>query len=133
MDVQFIKTENGEELVVMTRHDYEALLEAAEDSDDLVAAYQGLKSLHYDGEIDINVSKAIRSGLHPVAAWRQHRGLTQTALAKAVGISQAAIARIEGREPGSGSMATLTSLSQTLNAPLWSLYGHHDNHDPSAS
>jgi DNA-binding XRE family transcriptional regulator len=126
MDVQFIKTEKGEELVVLTRADYEALLDAAEDADDLAAAYQGLKSMQNEDSIPMDVSKAIRSGVHPVAAWRQHRGLTQAALADRVQISQAAIARIEGSTPGSGSMATLTGLSQALNAPLWSLHGHHD-------
>lgn len=58
--------------------------------------------------------------LHPVAAWRRYRGLSQAALAKKAGLSQVWISRIE-RGGGYGSRETRRKLAEALEAPVWAL------------
>ena len=41
------------------------------------------------------LERVINRGLSPLAAWRQHKNITQVAMAERLGISQASIARIE--------------------------------------
>ncbi len=71
-EIQTIMTPNGEELVVLSRSDYEALLSAAEDADDhaVIDARSDEPTLPHDDAMAI-----IRGELHPVAAWREARGL----------------------------------------------------------
>jgi DNA-binding XRE family transcriptional regulator len=113
---------DGTRLVVITEDHYHALLEAAEDADDLAAAASELMRMRVsdDGAIPAHVSRDIRSGKPPLAVWRSHRGLTQTALADASGVPQSAIARIEAGK-GYGRPETRKALAAALDAPLWSL------------
>ena len=76
-EIQTIMTPNGEELVILSRSDYEALLCAAEDADDRAAidARRDEPMLPHDDAMAI-----LRGELHPVAAWRKERGLTQLSL-----------------------------------------------------
>ena len=91
-EVQTIMTPNGEELVVLSRSDYEALLSAAEDADDRAAidARSDEPMLPHDDAMAI-----IRGELHPVAAWRKARGLTQAELGSRAGVRGATISDIE--------------------------------------
>ena len=45
------------------------------------------------------VNKVINKGMTPIRAWREHLGLTQTEVARHLGISQSAYAQQEAREP----------------------------------
>ncbi|WP_183077543.1 helix-turn-helix domain-containing protein [Paenirhodobacter hankyongi] len=65
-----------------------------------------------------DVEQHLNLGLNPVAAWRRHAGLTQAVLADKVGITQAAIARIESGPTGTGRDDTLTRIAKVLGAPL---------------
>ncbi len=56
-----------------------------------------------------------RKGLHPIAAWRRHRGLTQAALAVEVGVSQDHISRVE-RGLDRPSVELLVRLRDTLRS-----------------
>ncbi len=57
---------------------------------------------------------------HPLARWRQVRGLTQEQLAKRSGIGRISIARIEG---GSDPhVATAHRLAQALGVPLEDIF-----------
>ena len=59
-------------------------------------------------------------GLHPIAAWRRYRGLSQTELARRTGLSQVWLSRIESGG-GTGSAATRRKLAEALEAPVWAL------------
>ena len=59
-------------------------------------------------------------GLHPIAAWRRHRGLSQAELARRTGLSQVWLSRIENGG-GTGSAATRRKLAAALDAPVWAL------------
>jgi ribosome-binding protein aMBF1 (putative translation factor) len=59
-------------------------------------------------------------GRHPIAAWRDHRGLSQAALARKAGLSAVWIGRIESGG-GYGSRETRRRLAEALGAPIWAL------------
>jgi len=56
--------------------------------------------------------------MHPVVRWRQLRGLTQSGLAAAVGISPAGMNRIEHRPGLACRPATRERIAATLGVPL---------------
>lgn len=112
-----------EDDLLISKKDYLALREAAEDRADERAARAGLESLARDGGIPAQVLYATLDGVHPVAAWRAYRDLTQAQLAERAGLTQAAVARIEGAAPGAGRPATRKALADALDAPLWSIEG----------
>ncbi|WP_374572564.1 helix-turn-helix domain-containing protein [Phenylobacterium sp.] len=118
MAVQFIKTEAGEELAVLSRRDYDALLAragdaAAEDrmSADIVRASEGETALPEA------VWEKIEAGEHPIRAVREWRGLTQAELAQAAGIKQSYVSALEGRLKA-GSTETLRRLASALRVTL---------------
>lgn len=123
---------DGTEMVIIPRAHYEALLEAAEDADDLAAAYAARRSAETEGTIPAEVSRDVRAGRNPVAAWRRHRGMSQAELASRAGITQAAVARIESAPAGSGRPATLESLAAALGAPIAYLRADHASAPNSA-
>lgn len=45
------------------------------------------------------VNKVIKKDMTPMRAWREHLGLTQSEVARSLGISQSAYAQQEAREP----------------------------------
>jgi DNA-binding XRE family transcriptional regulator len=61
-------------------------------------------------------------GLHPIAAWRRYRGLSQAELARRTGLSQVWLSRIENGG-GTGSAATRRNVAEALEAPVWALEG----------
>src|SRR6202035_1847607 len=98
---QIIHTD-GEDLVVITRSDYEALLaragdEAGEDAMTarIVEATNAKIARGEDVALPGAVWEAIESGEHPIRAIRKHRGLTKTELAGQAGLSQDYLADIE--------------------------------------
>ncbi len=52
-------------------------------------------------------------GKQPVKAWREHRGLTQEALAASAGISKACLCQIETRKRV-GALKTLRAIADAL-------------------
>jgi DNA-binding XRE family transcriptional regulator len=105
---QIIHTD-GEDLVVITRSDYEALLAPAGDdaSEDAMTARiveaTGAKTARgEDVALRAAVWDAIESGEHPIRAIRKYRGLTQIDVAEQAGLRQGYIADIEaGKKTGS--------------------------------
>lgn len=119
---QIIRTPGGEELVVLPRADYEALLEralhAAEDADD-VALYDARKAeLAADGVVlPPEVSAALLRGDSRLKAIRNWRGETQQSLNARTGISQGYLSDLEtGRRAGTSD--TVAKLAQALNVPV---------------
>jgi DNA-binding XRE family transcriptional regulator len=129
MGIQIIRTEKGEELVVLTRREYIALLaragdEAAEDEMTRILGEEFKAALARGEEVALPeaVWEAIEAGESPVKALRRHRGLTQAELAAAAGVSQGYVAELEsGRK--SGTPETLKALARALAVPLDVLVG----------
>jgi DNA-binding XRE family transcriptional regulator len=120
---QIIHT-NGEDLVVIARSDYEALLARAGDaaSEDAMAAriIEATDAKIARGEdvaLPTAVWAAIESGEHPIRAIRKFRGLTQIEVAKKASLRQGYIADIEAGKK-TGSAASLKAIAAALGVPL---------------
>ena len=116
---QIIRTPNGEELVVLPRAEYEALVERAdheaEDADD-VAIYDARKAAG-GGVLPPEVSAAILRGESRMKAIRNWRGETQLHLSSKTGIGQGYLSDLEsGRR--AGTTETIAKLAQALSVPV---------------
>ena len=119
---QIIRTPGGEELVVLSRAEYEALVERAdheaEDAED-VAIYDARKAELAAGGVVLpqEVSAAMLRGESRLKAIRNWRGKTQLYLDAAAGISQGYLSDLEsGRRKGTPE--TIAKLAQALNVPV---------------
>ena len=119
---QIIRTPGGEELVVLPRTEYEALLERAahdaEDADD-VAIYDARKAelAAGGGVLPPEVSAAILRGDSRLKAIRNWRGETQMQLEFKTGIGQGYLSDLEnGRRIG--TRETIAKLAQALDVPI---------------
>jgi DNA-binding XRE family transcriptional regulator len=61
--------------------------------------YLNLSRLRVPSIPNAVVSKVINQEMTPIRAWREHFGLTQSEVARRLGISQSAYAQQEAREP----------------------------------
>lgn len=118
---QFIRTASGEELVVLTRTDYDALLdalaEAEEDAAD-VALYDARKAASEGGErLPPEITAALRGGARLLEALRDRRGMTQARLAEATGLAQGYLSDIE-RGRRTGTAETLGRIAAALDVPV---------------
>lgn len=110
--------------VTMTRAEYEALIEAIEDAEDLAhLAVQeererllGVEKARADA-LPVELVERLLAGESPVRVWRLHRGLTLSDLADRAGIAPSYLSEIEtGRKPG--SVAALGKLARALGVEL---------------
>jgi DNA-binding XRE family transcriptional regulator len=125
---QIIHT-NGEDLVVITRSDYEALLaragdEASEDAMTarILEATDAKIARGKDVALPAAVWHAIENGEHPIRAIRKYRGLTQIDVAAQAGLRQGYIADIEAGKK-TGSATSLKAIAAALRVPLDILVG----------
>jgi DNA-binding XRE family transcriptional regulator len=120
---QTITTPNGEELVVLPRGDYDALVRAAEEAREDAAdaavfdARMAELQAGRDARLPPEVSASMLRGFTLVKALRKWRGLKQRELARRSGIAQGFLSDIEsGRRVG--SRETLEKIAAALEAPL---------------
>ncbi len=62
---------------------------------------------------DVVVNLAMDNGWSAARAWREHRGLSQAAIAASMGVSQSAVAQFESAE-AKLKAATVTKLAAAL-------------------
>jgi ribosome-binding protein aMBF1 (putative translation factor) len=124
MDVQRFRTPDGTEMVVLSADEFERLTALAEAGEEAADARAILKRIDAgEGTMPAEVLGSILDdGLHPIAAWRRFRGLSQAELARRTGLSQVWLSRIESGG-GTGSAATRRKLAEALGAPVWGLEG----------
>lgn len=117
---QIITTSTGEELVVIPKADYEALLHAAEEAlEDAadVAIYDERKAeLKVEKTLPADVMIDVLRGSSRLKALRSWRKLTQAELAGAIGVSQGFLSDLESnrRKP---SIQTIAMLAKELDVP----------------
>jgi DNA-binding XRE family transcriptional regulator len=118
---QIIRTPSGEEMVVIPRAEYEALIAAARDEDqDDVAIYDARKVELAAGRNSLlpqAVGEAMLKGDSLLRALRRWRDITQSDLAEKVGVGQGYISDLESRRR-TGAPETLHRLARALDVPL---------------
>ncbi|MGH6916927.1 MAG: helix-turn-helix domain-containing protein [Geminicoccaceae bacterium] len=104
---------------VLRRRDDDALIEVYEDTADAraiadVRAREASGAAEY---VPIELADRIFAGEHPVRVWREYRGLTLSALAKASAVAPSYLSEIEaGKKPG--STKALAALAKALRVSI---------------
>jgi mRNA interferase RelE/StbE len=109
----------GKEFAILPMDGLRKLVDAAEMLAD-VKAYDAAKGRLKRGEdewIPLAITERRLAGESAVKVWREHRGMTQAALAKASGVSRPMIAGIEAGHKR-GGIATLKKLARALKIDL---------------
>jgi DNA-binding Xre family transcriptional regulator len=117
-------SETPDDTVILSRAEYEALIERIEDAEDnafLDAVETRERAIGKENAradyLPAELVRRLIGGDHPVRVWRAHRGLTREALAAAAGIAPSYLSEIETRcKPG--SFHTLASLARALHISL---------------
>ena len=117
------------ETVTISRADLDALIDAAENAEDIasVRAWNAfVAAAGRDAAIANSYTaaeaKRLLAGESPVRIWREKRGLTQRALAAAAAIPAGYLSEIEaGKKPG--SVAAYRALAKTLAVQMEDLVG----------
>jgi DNA-binding XRE family transcriptional regulator len=127
MKPQFITTEAGDRLVVLTEREYDALLaragdEAAEDRTTVRIAEEAKGALASGEAVTIPgwfVEAAARGGPMPLRGVRKHRGLSQDEVAAAAGITQGYYSDVErgAKAPADEVLARIAGALQV--EPAW--------------
>lgn len=107
----------GAAAVVMSRADAEALVSAAEDAEDIRLARGAEVETPARDRWPVDLVKRELRGESPIRLWREHRGLSVTALAEKAGFSQSYLSEIEtGRKQASAR--ALKALAEALDVGL---------------
>jgi ribosome-binding protein aMBF1 (putative translation factor) len=126
--VQIIRTPSGEELVVLPRADYDALVAGAqligadddddEDAADIAVFDERMAELrsNRDAALPAEVSQAMLRGATLVQALRKWRGVKQQDLAAKAELAQGYLSDIE-RGRGQGSREAREKIARALDVP----------------
>ena len=118
-ELQIIRTPSGDEMVVLSRAEYEALLATAEevldDAEDLAIARRRWGEWNATGRLVTppDVARMILDGHHVLEAFRNHRRISIDDLAQRAGIEPSRIRAIEAREMV-GDTQTMDALADGL-------------------
>lgn len=119
MNVQIIKTPRGEEMAVLLKADFDKLLEAFEDREDIEAGRKFRTKLSAGDEelIPSEFVNRMIDGENKIKVWRDFRGMSAKALADAAGMSAPYLSQIESgaRE---GSLDALKKLAEALRVTI---------------
>jgi len=119
MTAVLFKTPGGEDMVVLSRTDYEALLEKAELATDAadVATFRLRRLLGTEEMIPEEFADRLIAGESPIRVYRELRRLSAKELAGRSGISAAFLSEIEtGKKDG--GITTLKKIALELNVML---------------
>jgi DNA-binding XRE family transcriptional regulator len=117
-NIQIIETPKGEKMAVIPLSEYTRLRHLAEsedardvrDADTIMAGVRSGKT----ALIPHAVVKAIAvGGIHPIRAFREHKGWTAEALAKKAKLTRTTITQIETRQR-TGTVAAYTAIAKAL-------------------
>jgi len=112
-----LKTEDGSELVVMSRREFDALLARAgdEDAEDRMTLLLAAEA-RAEAPLPAPVSAALLAGESLVRALRKWRGMTQSQLATASGINQGYLSEVENGTKNARP-ETLEKIARALDLP----------------
>ncbi|MDQ8756031.1 helix-turn-helix transcriptional regulator [Sphingosinicella sp. LHD-64] len=108
----------GRKMAVLPVEDYARLLDIAEDRADSAAAEQAeQRRLAGEEYLPAEMIDRILNGESPLRVWRQYRGMTLAALAKAVGTVKSNLSEIENGK-AQGTMPLWRALARTLDVAV---------------
>lgn len=112
---QVIIKNNLPEFVVLPYQEYEDLIDLLEDKEDIKA----IEDFHAGEQetIPYHLLQDIANGKNAVKIFREFRGISQTQLAKEVGVSRQYICQIEGNERH-GSSSLIKKIAKVLDVDL---------------
>ena len=120
---QIIVSPSGDELVVLSRGEYDALVADREDAEEdlgtrrIIAATDEAIARGQDVALPESVWAAIEAGESPIRAIRKFRGLTQKDVESATGLAQGYVSEIEnGTKPG--GLRTMHKIAKALGVPI---------------
>lgn len=122
MKTQFITTPNGEELAILPRADYEALVAAAADAEEDAAdtaIYDACKAAlanDPNSVLPAEVSAFMLRGERLATAIRKWRGLTQQDVAAKLGMAQGSLSDIENGRHRT-AVNTVRALAKIYDVP----------------
>ncbi len=109
MSIDIKPISENDDAVMLTRTDFERLLDALEDAEARAAFRDSAKQETFPRD----VADALIEGGHPIRVFRKHRKLKLTELAEAAGVSVSYLSEIEkGRKPGSAK--ALSAIAKKL-------------------
>ena len=115
------RTPQGDDIVILSRAEYDALTAGrrGEDAADAAHANNILAAIESGTEALLTSEQADRllAARTPLAFWRKHRGMTQQALSKSIGVAQGFISEIENGAK-SGDVHTLAAMARVLGISL---------------
>lgn len=115
-EVQVIEKDGKPAFYVVPADIWDKVRSVIEDAED-GAAFDRAVANDDGSRIPAEVAFAIADGTSPIRAWREHRGLSQDALANAAGVSKPFISQIEsGKRAGTAS--TLKKLASALSVSV---------------
>jgi DNA-binding XRE family transcriptional regulator len=123
MRPQFIKIENGSELVILARKDFDDLLRRAKDNEDtgtarIVARSNAALKAGREVELPADVAEAIARGENALRVIREWRAMTQTELGeRKTKIGQPTISALENGTRR-GTTAVWKRLAAVLGVPM---------------
>src|SRR6202051_3675883 len=113
------KSQKGDDIVILSRKEYDRLLVAA--NEDVTDAAVARKAINRNeetlSEAEMDELLAART---PLAFWRKKRGLTQAGLARAAGIAQGFLSEIESGLK-TGDVTVLQRIAAALEISLLDL------------
>ncbi len=101
--------------VILRKKDFEAMLERMEELEDIVAFDRAMES--QEEGFPPAIAKSLIAGENPVLIFREHRGMTQEALAAQTGISKGMVSKIESGSKV-GSVATIRAIAKALKVDI---------------
>ena len=113
------KSPKGDEIVILSRDEYDRLLAAGEDVTDARTARRVIDDIASGAEAVLSESELdeFLNAKTPLAFWRKKRGMTQAELAKATDVAQGFLSEIEtGHKPG--TPATLKKIAEALHIKI---------------
>ena len=117
MSVQFIEID-GRKMAVLPVDDYERLMEAVEDQEDIAAAERAERRRAAGEEyVPSEMVDRLIDGENALRVWRQYRQLTIGRLAEQSGINKATISLLENGK-AYGRPATWRSLADALRVTV---------------
>lgn len=119
MSVQILEKNGKPAFAVLPYEEYRALLEVAEDADDVAALLRFAKRYAegHEKTVPAEVVDRLLKDESPLRVWREHRGLTAAQVAEAVQITPAHVSKLESGK-GDPSVSVLIKLARLLDVSL---------------